>query len=93
MQMRSFELFGTLGPKQLHQEENQVGDVAFDKLVYKAGPLDLVQDRVDLVGLLTHVFEHVVNFTGVEHLLPISVTFRLTSKACLVKKFRSGSIR
>ena len=69
LQMRPLELICTLGPQQLHQEENQVGNVAFDELVDKAGSLDLVQDRINLVSLLTHVLEHVVNFTGVEHLL------------------------
>jgi len=65
--MSAFELLGALRAKYLHHEENDICDIAFDKLVDKAGPLDLVENGVNFVGLCTDVLKYVVYFRSVEH--------------------------
>ena len=66
--MCPLELICSLGPKQLHQEEDQISDVALNELVDEARSLDLIKNWIDLVCLLTHVLKYVVDFTGVKHL-------------------------
>lgn len=66
--MLPFEKLGPFRSQHLHQEKDDVSDVAFDELVDKAGSLDLVKDRVDLVSLLADVLKDVVHFAAVKHL-------------------------
>ena len=67
LQMSAFELLSALGAKYLHHEENDICNVAFDKLVDKAGPLDLIKNGVNFVCLCADVLKYVVYFRSVEH--------------------------
>ena len=66
-QMRALEDLCALRAECLHQEEHNVRYVALHELVDKRWPLDLVQNRINLVGLCTHVLKDVVDLACVEH--------------------------
>ena len=59
--MGPLEYFSTFRPEYFHQEEDEVRYVALDQLVDETGPVDLDQDRINLVCLRAHILKDIVH--------------------------------
>lgn len=65
--MCPFKNLGTLRTEQFHEEKHEICDVALDELINECRPLNLVQNRIYLVGLGTDVLKYVVYSATVKH--------------------------
>jgi len=60
-EVHALELLSSLRAQLFKQKEHDVCNIAFDKLVYERRSLQRAYYWIDLVGLCTHVFKHVVD--------------------------------